>query len=298
MKFRLPESLSTPQPEPYLSMKAFFHFLLLSFLFCSADLLRAQSEPVPEPPTGNPYDVLGRMFRPFTNVLLSGGKDPQKAMGLQFQIAEVTGRLPKNFSGATLKAYVQNPDKLRLDAPVFGETFTIVRKGNEVWATPGDKIEFLMNQFKLKPEPTSKPNTPLFVPISAQQAIFLVALFDLANRDTAEIEEIRGVPCRILSGGLMPDLGRAAKADDFRATVWVDGNYKPRQLSVERKDFTAKVDVLRAEFGATLPDSLWEPPADTTNIYRTKADYLEAVLYVVVNSLHTDSEDEPWKSER
>jgi hypothetical protein len=277
------------------------HLLLTVFATFLPSMAPA-SEPtkpaIPDPPTGNPYDVLGRVFRPFTNVLLAGGRDPEKAMALQFRIAEVTGRLPKNFAGATLRAYVQNPDKLRLDAPVFGETFTIVRNGPEVWATPGDKIEFLMNQFRLKPEPTSKPNTPLFVPISAQQAIFLVALFDMTNRTVAEIEEINGVPCRVLSGGLMPDLGRAAKAEDFRATLWIDGAYRPRQLTVERKDFTAKVDVLRAEFGATLPDSLWQPPADSTNIYRTKSDYLEAVLYVVVNSLHTDSEDKPWENER
>lgn len=266
-------------------------FLFLSGLFCGASV-RAQ-----EAPTGNPYDVLGRLFRPFTNVLLSGGQDPERAMQLRLRIAAVEGRLPSEFVGAEIKAWVENPDKLRMEAPVFGEVFTVVREGNSVWATPGDKIEFLLGQFKAKPPPSPKNGTPLSVPITAQQAIFLVALFDVQNRQEAEIEQHGEETLRVITAGLQPDMAKAAGAEDFRASLWIDGRYRPRRMQIFRRDFSTVVDFLQVRFLPTLPPSTWEPPADATNVYRTTAEQLEAVLYVVVNSLHTESNAEPWKNE-
>lgn len=252
----------------------------------------------PPAPTDNAYDVLGRVLAPFTNVLLSGGRDANKAMAMEIRIAGVEGRLPSQFAGATLRAWVENPDKLRLEAPVFGEKFTVTRHGNEVWAMPGDKVEFLLQQFSKKPPPSPKTNTPLAVPISAQQAVFLVALFDVANRDVAEVDDLDGRPVRVLTAGLQPDLAKAAQADDFKATLWIDGDYRPRRMEIFRRDFSTLVDLPIIQFVPALPAGTWQPPADAGNIYRTTAEDLEAVLYVVVNSLHTDSNDQPWQHER
>jgi hypothetical protein len=269
-------------------------------LFAAIGLAPAAEDataPLPAP-TGNAYDVLGRVFAPFTNVLLSGGRDPNKAMALEMRIAAVEGRLPSQFQGAILRAWVENPDKLRLEAPVFGEKFIVTRNGDEVWAMPGDKVEFLLNQFKKKPPPSPKTNTPLAVPITAQQAIFLVALFDVENRDVAEVDEVAGRPVRVLTAGLQPDLASAAQAADFKASVWIDGEYRPRRIEIFRRDFSTLVDLPVIQFVPTLPPGTWQPPADATNVYRTSAADLEAVLYVVINSLHTDSNDKPWQHEQ
>jgi hypothetical protein len=270
--------------------------LLLGSSLCSFAEPSAQPEVQPAP-RGNPYDLLGRVFQPFTNVLLSGGTRPEKAMQVALRISAVEGRLPRQFVGATLKAWVENPDKLRLDAPVFGEDFTVVRNGNEVWATPGDKIEFLLRHFKFKPPPSPKSNTPLSVPISAQQAVFLVALFDIYNREVAEVETLGNEEFRIIKAGLQNELAVAARADDFRASIWIDHANRPRRMEIQRRDFSTVVDFLQLRFTPTLPPETWQAP-ETDNIYRTTAEHLETVLYVVVNSLHTDSEDEPWKNER
>jgi hypothetical protein len=266
----------------------------LIFTFLLGTSFCALAEPAPR---GNPYDVLGRVFQPFTNVLLSGGARPEKAMHLAMRISAVEGRLPQQFVGATLKAWVESPDKLRLDAPVFGEDFTVVRNGNEVWATPGDKIEFLLNHFKTKPPPSPKNNTPLSVPITAQQAIFLVALFDVDNRDVAEIEALGNEEFRIITAGLQNELAVAAKADDFRASLWIDHTHRPRRIEIKRRDFSTVVDFLQVSFSPTLPAETWSTP-ETTNIYRTTAENLETVLFVVVNSLHTNSENQPWHKEK
>jgi len=245
-------------------------------------------------PRDNPYDVIGKIFQPLWGVLLADTKSANRAATLTLEMTDVSGRLPANMKGATLKAAVQFPDKVRLEAPVLGEQFTICRNGNEVWATPGSKVEFLISQFKVKPKKNLKLTTPIFVPVSAQQAIFLPALFSIVRADVAEVETLNGEDCRVLTAGLMPELAKATKAEDFQGRVWVAPGYLPRRMEVTRKDFTAVVDIRDLRFVPSLPASTWQPPEGATDIYRTTPEMLEALLYIVMNSLKASEADAPW----
>lgn len=246
------------------------------------------------PPRDNPYDVIGKIFQPFWGVLLADTKSTNRAATMTIEMTDVGGRLPANMKGATLKAAVQFPDKVRLEAPVLGEQFTICRNGNEVWATPGSKVEFLIAQFKVKPKKNLKLNTPIFLPVSAQQAIFLPALFSVSRADVAEVETLNGEDCRVLTAGLMPELAKATKAEDFQGRIWVAPGYFPRRVEVSRKDFTSVVDIRDLTFCPSLPASTWQPPAGSTDIYRTTPEMLEGLLYIVMNSLKTSEADAPW----
>lgn len=246
------------------------------------------------PPRDNPYDVIGKVFSPFWSVLLADTKSPNKACTMTIELTEVSGRLPKQMSGASLQAAVQFPDKVKLQAPVFGETFTVCRDGDKVWAHPGAKVQFLLDRFKGKPPPTKKKNTPIFLPITAQQAIFLPALFTVARPDVAEIQNLNGEDCRVISAGLMPELARAAKAEGFRAKMWVAPGYMPRRIEITQPDFVAMTDIKDLKFSPSLPASTWEPPAGVTDIYWTDSDRLDAVLFVVMNSLKMKESDQPW----
>ncbi len=235
-------------------------------------------------PSENRYDILGKVFRPFFSVLLAGGEAPEKAASFKMEVTEVTGRLPKEFAGATLEAAVQFPNKVKLSAPVLGEEMTVCRNGDEVWAIPGEKIEYLLKQFAGHlPEPTKKSKTPVYLPITAQQAVFLPALFVL--EDGKLFEEIEGVQTRVISGGLMPELAQATKAEDFRATMWVAEGYVPKQVRIVRRDFSMTVTIRDLHFADKLPAKTWRPPDGVTDIYKTTPEVLEQLLYVVVNSL-------------
>lgn len=248
-----------------------------------------------EPPSENRYDIIGKVFRPFWSVLLSGGQDADRAASLKIVMTDVTGRLPKEFKGATLEAAVQFPDKVKLVAPVLGETMTVCRNGDEVWATPGEKIEFLLKQFKVKlPEPTPKANTPLFLPVTAQQAVFLPALFVMD--DGKVFKDLDGVSCRVISGRLVPELDEVTKAPDFRASLWIAAGYVPRRIDVFRRDFTATVAIEDLKFAPSFPAASWQPPAGETDVYRTTPDVLEQLLFVVMNSLQSQEGDEPWNN--
>ena len=200
-------------------------------------------------------------------------------------MTEVTGRLPKEMAGASIKAAVEFPDKVKLTAPVLGENVTVCRNGDQVWATPGAKVEFLLNQFKVKPRPVRKTNTPIYLPITAQQAVFLPAIFTILNADVAEVQELNGENCRVITAALMPQLAKAIKSEGFRAEMWVAPGYLPRRFKIIQPDFTATVEVKDLRFGPSLVPATWTPPAGVTDIYRTDSNHLDAILFVVMNSL-------------
>lgn len=242
-------------------------------------------------PRGNPYDVIGRVFRPFWGVLLTETNDGHRAATLELEMADVTGRLPVQMRGARLEAAVEFPDKVKLSAPVLGETITVCRRGEEVWAVPGAKVEFLLSRFPVKPPPTRKARTPIYLPVTPQQAVFLPALFQVERPEIAEMDILDGVEHRVLTGGLMPELAKATGSEGFRAQLWVAPGFLPSRVIVSQPDFTADVRIRQLQFSSSLPPSTWEPPSGTTDIYRTHADMLDAVLYVVMNSLGLPSSD-------
>jgi hypothetical protein len=239
-------------------------------------------------PSENRYDIIAKMFTPFFSVLLAGGQSPNKAASFHMVMKDVTGRLPKEFNGATLDAAVQFPNKVKLTAPVLGEQVTVCRNGKDVWAVPGEKMEYLLKQFAGKlPAPSKKTDTPIFLPITAQQAVFLPALF--VFDDGKVFEDLNGEPTRVIAGGLMPELAKATKGEDFRATIWVAAGYLPRQIKITRRDFTATVVIEDLLFAPKLPGSTWQPPAGVTDVYHTTPEVLEQLLFVLMNSVNLKS---------
>lgn len=263
-------------------------------VFTAGGIAVAQSGP----PRENPYDVIAKIFQPLWGVLLTESNGKNRAATIELVMTETVGRLPKEMQGATLKAYVEFPDKVRLEAPVMGEQVVVCRNGNNVWATPGAKIEYLVSQFKVAPKNAPAPKTPIFLPITPQQAIFLPALFSITRPDVAEVEELNGEPCRVLTARLMPELARTTKAEDFQTRVWVAPGHQIRRVEVSRKDFSTTVDVREMSFRPSLPTSTWDPPATASaaDIYRTNTTMLEGLLYIVMNSLQSRADGQPWLS--
>lgn len=246
------------------------------------------------PPRGNPYDVIAKIFEPLTGVLLTETNSSNRAAEIELEMVEVGGRLPKEMRGAVFKGSVQFPDKVRLEAPVMGETFTVCRDGDKVWATPGQKVEFLLSKFEVAPKDMGGLSTPVYLPITPQQAIFLPALFSVARPDVAEVDELRGESCRVLSVRLMPALAGGLDAEDFEAVLWVGPGNQLRRVEVLRKDFSATVDIRSIKFLPSLPESTWEPPKDTADIHRTNLAMLDGLFYILMNSLQSAPGAEPW----
>jgi len=247
------------------------------------------------PPSENRYDVLSKMITPLAGVLLGGKQTSDRALTLKATVGQVAGRLPQIIQGAIITARIEYPGRLRLEAPLLGETVTVCRNGNQVWAVPGSKIQFLLDQFRHKPRPNAKGNSPLQLPFSAQQAVLLPALFQLERGN--EVAEINGIPCRVIAGGLMPDVAKAAKAEDFSSKLWICSDYTPRRIDIHRSDFAMSFLIENFAYSPAFPASMWQPPAGATDVFRCDEARLEELLYVVMNSLRMSDGDKPWLNE-
>jgi hypothetical protein len=288
------------------------YFLLMALLALSvAPSMSAQDQPTPAaspsagapvpplhgpPPSGNRYDVLSKMITPIAGVLLGGTQTSTRALSLKATVGQVAGRLPQAIQGATFTAKIEYPGCIRLEAPLLGETVTVCRNGNQVWAVPGSKIQFLLDQFQRKPRPRTKGSTPLQLPFTAQQAVLLPALFQLEK--ASEVADIGTVPCRVIAGGLMPEIGKAVKAEDFSAKLWICDDYTPKRIDIRRSDFAMSFLIEELSYVPALPPSTWQPPAGATDVFRCNEARLEELLYVVMNSLQMNAEDKPWLSEQ
>ncbi len=267
---------------------------LLTVLLAAFLVMGGRSAAQEAPPRENPYDVIAKIFQPFLGVLLTESNGVNRAAEIELEMVEVGGRLPKEMQGAVLKGSVQFPDKVRLEAPVLGENFTVCRNGDAVWATPGEKVEFLLSKFEVAPKSTGPLSTPVFLPITPQQAIFLPALFSVPRSDVAEVDELRGEPCRVISVRLMPSLAEGLDAQDFEAVLWVAAGHRLRRVEVLRKDFSATVDIRSLKFLPSLPGSTWEPPKDAGHVHRTNLAMLDGLFFILMNSLRSAPGAEPW----
>ena len=247
------------------------------------------------PPSENRYDVLSKMITPLAGVLLGGKQTTDHALTLKATVGQVAGRLPQIIQGASITAQIEYPGRIRLEAPLLGENVTVCRNGNQVWAIPGSKIQFLLDQFRHKPRPNPKGNSPLQLPFTSQQAVLLPALFQLERGN--DIAEINGVPCRVIAGGLMPDIAKATKAEDFSSKLWICSNYTPRRIDIHRSDFAMSFLIENFTYSPAFPSSTWQPPAGATDVFRCDEARLEELLYVVMNSLQMSAQDKPWLNE-
>ncbi|MFM8363529.1 MAG: hypothetical protein ACKOAS_00065 [Verrucomicrobiota bacterium] len=264
------------------------------FLAVAAMAVGASAKADEAPPRENPYDVIAKIFQPFIGVLLTESNAENRAAEIELEMVDVGGRLPAQMKGAVFKGSVQFPDKVRLDAPVMGETFTVCREGDKVWATPGGKMEFLISKFKVVPKESAVLATPVYLPITAQQAIFLPALFSVARSDVAEMDELRGETCRVITVKLMSGLAENLDAQDFEARLWIAAGHQLRRVEVEREDFSATVDVRKIQFAPSLPATTWNPPEGVADIHRTDLAMLDGLFYILMNSLKSAEGDTPW----
>ena len=210
----------------------------------------------------NRYDLLGRMLMPFVNVFAKSTSNPNRAMSFTLRLEQMTD-LPPELAGSHAEVALEYPDKLRLHGPVMGEDVTICRKGNEVWAYPGSKVEALLNAAAEKKKlPKVDPKfqlRPFELPIPEKELVFLPALFQVKDVGS---EAVDGDPCRVMDVYLMPQLTRSLKAQGWGARAWIDGEAKPVRISVAKPGWLAVVRFENLQFAPKLPESTWEPTSE------------------------------------
>lgn len=230
----------------------FLHLLLTAALLIPASIRAAE----------NRYDITAKLLAPFINVLAKNTRNPNRAMSLSARLERLTG-MPPELAGSRAELFVEYPDRLFLHAPIFGEELTVCRDRQQVWLTPGAKVQALLNlataEKKLpKLDPVARLE-PFSLPVPEKQLVFLPALLVVKDAGT---ETVDGEECRVLDLALMPELEKSLKQPGWKARVWVRTNYRPARLVLTRPEWELAVKFDKVTFSPKLPDATWQMPVE------------------------------------
>lgn len=210
----------------------------------------------------NRYDLLSRMLMPFASVFAKTTTTPNRALAFTMRLEQMTD-LPAELAGTQAEIVVEYPDKLRLHGPVLGEDVTICRRGQDLWAFPGSKVEALLTgAASAKKLPRVDPKfrlAPFSLPVPEKDLVLLPALFQVKDIGS---EALDGAPCRVMDLFLMPELTRSLKAQGWGARVWVSGDARPVRISVAKPGWMIVVRFDHVAFAPKMPDSTWEPTSE------------------------------------
>ena len=237
---------------------------MLAALLCCA-CARAQQE--------NPYDTLGKALLPIANVFTTTG--PNHALILDAHLLEAS-KLPPELQGQSVHLAVMSPDALLIQAPMAGENMAVCRDGDALWATPGSKIQYLLQQ--AAPAASDTPGgkkkkhkglaadavlAPLVLPVPQKDLIFLPILFQVAD---AGSESLAGAPCRVLDVQLMPQIAHSLHAEDWTARLWIAADDTIAQLKLTGPDWTGTVAIDKLALSPDLPEATFQP--QSTDVLR------------------------------
>lgn len=230
----------------------------------------------------NPYDVLGKALLPIANVFApdADGAVAPHALVLDAHLVEAS-KLPPELQGQAAHVAVMTPDAVLVQAPIAGEVLTVCRDGDSLWATPGSKIQYLLQQAASSPAPEKKKKKrqsaeakilgPLVLPVPRKDLMFLPVLFQVAD---AGSQSMGGAPCRVLDVQLMPQLAKSLHAEDWTARLWVGANYQVVQIALTGPDWSGTVAIDKLAFPAALPDGTFQPQGDDV-LRLTPAQFLQ-----------------------
>ncbi|MEI6351271.1 MAG: hypothetical protein WCP06_09205 [Verrucomicrobiota bacterium] len=224
-------------------------------------------------PSANPYEVLSRTLMPIAGVFAP--QSAQHALSATLVLERMTD-LPPEFAGTRVELALQPPEHLLIRGQFQGEPAAVCRVDQEIWLTPGSKLQALIN-----PEPVKKKKkkhgeglAPLVLPFPPQQLVLLPMLFQV--KDAGEESGLR-----VLDVQLMPELARNLGIEQWHARISVDAEAKPVRIEVARPDWSIVLKVEQLAYAPELPAATWTAPAGGDVLRLTGAQarqWLDAVI--------------------
>jgi hypothetical protein len=222
------------------------------------------------------YEAFAKALAPIASAVFGGGADDPGVMVAECTVTDASGKLAAA-QGAKLRLALQAPDRLRADVAYGGQVLTACRAGREMWAAPAGPMRALaaaagIDTKDTEPDKTSPPLIPLA--LDPQMLVFLPVVFDVKDLGRENIGETSH---RVLQIGLLPELQKAAKAEDFTARAWIGPDYRPRRISVAGADYSLEVELDKLTFAGRLPDTAWEP-AEGTEVLKLPASAVSEIF--------------------
>ena len=205
----------------------------------------------------NHYDVVAKTIAPLVDLFLQKPKKPHTAVRMSGVVERVDG-LPEASNTARIELALQRPDHVRLEATMDEDRIALCRRGEKIWAWPGEKFRPLLRAVSGQPGSTSTGRLgPFRLPVPDNQAVFFPALLQVTDGGYAKVN---GKNCRRLTLRLMPELAESRGVKDSSLELWVRiSDYSPARLHLRADGFNTVILVDKVEYLDKLPDEGWEP---------------------------------------
>ena len=226
-------------------------------------------------PATNPYDLLSRTLMPIAGVFAP--QSAQHALSATLVLEKMTD-LPPEFAGTRVELALQPPEHVLIRGQFQGQPGAICRAGQQIWLTPGSKLQALIAP---EIEPTRKKKkkhgeglAPLVLPFPPQQLVLLPVLFQVKDGGAEG-------GLRVLDVQFMPELARNLGIEQWHARISVDAEAKPVRIEVARPDWSIVLRVEQLTYTPELPATTWTAPEGDDVLRLTGAQarqWLDAVV--------------------
>ena len=204
----------------------------------------------------NRYDALAHAILPVLQIFAP--ESPHHALVAGGSLAGMTSQ-PAELQNAAVSLAVQAPDKLLLRLTVNGETCTLARDGQQIWAAPGAKVQALIDQIPKLPKPDPDFTLPpMWLPVPEKELALLPILFQVVDAGGVSIA---GQNYRVLDAAVMPELARSLKIEGWSARLWLRADDSIAQIKVSRPGWQLTVALSQMQMPDSLPDTTWQPAA-------------------------------------
>ena len=218
------------------------------------------------------YDVLGKALMPIANVFalnpgdVTSGTDaaspaPGHALVLDAHLVAAS-KLPPQLQGQAVHVALMTPDKLLVRAPIAGQILTVCRDGDTLWATPGSRLQALMNQAAAEATPGKKKKKhaarilgPLVLPVPQKELVFLPILFQVAD---AGDDTVGTTTCMMLDVQLLEQLSKSLHGENWTARLWVGPDYQIMRIALKGPEWSGTISIDKLAFSPSLPDGTFQ----------------------------------------
>jgi hypothetical protein len=212
--------------------------------------------PATTPAADNPYDTLGKVLVPLITLM---GKSPavNHALTANFVVEESKGFDP-DLAGQHGTVYFEPPERIKIEAPLYGESITLCRRGSRVWAWPGSKLKALLVRPDITPRlpvPDRKYQLkPFALPLSEKQMLFFPALF---QAHSSSPEKVNDAECQVIDAEITPFVAATLGLDGWSGRMWVSPEHTLARLRLQGPDTAITMRMDKMDYGKTLPASTW-----------------------------------------
>lgn len=257
------------------------------FLFL---LVALQSSPAQEPSSPSATEIFAQGLRRIAAIIEPGAIDNPVTISTRIEVAKADG-LPKEVLGQSARIAFQAPDRATVSVTYKGETYSIGRDQDSVWAHVAGKKFGVIGKSghpRFESAPAKKDATklgPIKLPLPKEQIALLPLLMNL---ELLPSENVDGTKCTVMNVTPKPEAVEALKLPKGTIKLWLrETDSFPARIGFKNgKGTNVEVILHDLKVTDTTATTKWQIPAkEGDKVETTALGHLTRFIAVSLSSL-------------